>query len=298
MLATAIAGSAAAEYNPKLGRFMQRDPNGTTLVLQQGLIQNAGARRLGTRPPGDRQYRDGLHLYGYATSAPITRLDARGLWSLGEHKSITKHALQNLRIPYAHASAREKFIKGVVAGSIYPDVPEGYISLAIKYNREYFEESTTYRSHSGDLMWWHGMAQGGKDEGDNRDRADAVYEKMINRTLDTVDDGWRKGSYDKGHHIGRLLHTIQDSFCPSHTARENGKIVKFLDYAEQDHGEHKKWDKRKNSPLEWEDALDASRKFLAQAVHMNGGREALEKLLREDIFARAATLKIGTWPDR
>lgn len=64
----AFVQPAAAHYDPKLGRWLERDPLGTP-------IPSADAVRIG------QQYRDGMNLYGYARHSPATRFDPMGLSS-------------------------------------------------------------------------------------------------------------------------------------------------------------------------------------------------------------------------
>jgi hypothetical protein len=70
---------ARAEYNPKLGRFMQRDPNQTALVLSE-----AGSDRARTQVPhaavsAPGQYQDGMNFLLAFGANPINHLDPTGL---------------------------------------------------------------------------------------------------------------------------------------------------------------------------------------------------------------------------
>jgi hypothetical protein len=110
MLAQDAFGRARM-YNPTLGRFMQRDPLGTSLQPplltspQPILERNVSDLRFTQRDqPGEQhadgsreygpmaQYEDGGNLYGYVDSRPLYMTDPRGLgkclWSNGKCRNI------------------------------------------------------------------------------------------------------------------------------------------------------------------------------------------------------------------
>jgi hypothetical protein len=67
-------------YSPTLGRFMQRDPNATSMVLIESAAmhgQGIGAAVAAISP--DAMYGDGHNLYQYLGSNPWQRFDALGL---------------------------------------------------------------------------------------------------------------------------------------------------------------------------------------------------------------------------
>ena len=69
----------ARTYCFKLGRFGQRDRNGTGTALAAGLARNAQRQIVLTSLAAGQQYRDGVHLYAYVRGMPINRTDAGGL---------------------------------------------------------------------------------------------------------------------------------------------------------------------------------------------------------------------------
>ena len=77
------APPAAAEYNPKLGRFMQADPNGQALVLQ-ALRHSATNPMVTVSMAYQLQYGDGMNFYEYLRSSPIARRDPGGTRSYVE----------------------------------------------------------------------------------------------------------------------------------------------------------------------------------------------------------------------
>ena len=79
ILATSIPGTAQAEYNPKLGRFVQRDPNETGALYATALARNAQTRAVMAGLGAGTQYLNGLNLFEYTGSNPINRYDPAGL---------------------------------------------------------------------------------------------------------------------------------------------------------------------------------------------------------------------------
>ncbi len=86
ILLTVAASSAQAMYHTGMGRFMQRDPNGTALVSAGRM---GAASRVGSAGPAAgggfiqrdpiRQYADGMNLYQYVRSGPTRYVDQLGL---------------------------------------------------------------------------------------------------------------------------------------------------------------------------------------------------------------------------
>ncbi|MCZ2111411.1 MAG: hypothetical protein LC118_17910, partial [Dehalococcoidia bacterium] len=89
------------------------------------------------------------------------------------------------------------------------------------------EDTLMYRTHKGDLQWWHGMAEGGTAEAMNR--------KLLARMLLPVAE--YRGSPanpNAGFLIGNALHTVQDLYTPPHVERDpDGLIIRHQDYAAQ-----------------------------------------------------------------
>ncbi len=90
------------------------------------------------------------------------------------------------------------------------------------------KDTLMYRTHKGDLQYWHGMTGGGET-------ADEMTAKLVNR-LSGPFKAYRSASADPmtGFAIGEVLHTIQDLYTPSHTYRDRkGQISRFQDYTAQ-----------------------------------------------------------------
>jgi hypothetical protein len=186
------------------------------------------------------------------------------------HEDLTRQASKFAEVPYD--SRLEK-------GCRWPDVPCSRKSptggevpdddtVATCYNNflKYLatkEKGTVpYRSHQGDLQIWHSMSL----------TSGEANSKVRDRILKQVGEWYEKGRRDNKNglfHVGRALHTIQDSFSRAHTWRaENkneppagspyrrpikGEILAFQDYNAQEGVKHRTSD-QKSSPS-YEDAL-------------------------------------------
>lgn len=67
------------DYDPITGRFIQHDPLGIVLaVVEERLFMV------------QKQYNDGMNLYGYSQSKPVIKSDSYGLWAKDIHYTATK----------------------------------------------------------------------------------------------------------------------------------------------------------------------------------------------------------------
>jgi len=74
---------ASAEYNPKLGRFLQADPNGTGLVMAPGLPYHGINPTVTVSMAYELQFGDGMNFYEYLRSNPGVGTDPSGLKAWG-----------------------------------------------------------------------------------------------------------------------------------------------------------------------------------------------------------------------
>jgi hypothetical protein len=135
------------------------------------------------------------------------------------------------------------------------------------------ENSLPYRSHFGDLQIWHSMSP--SSDLTNSD----VREKIVGQMLDWYQQA--QGETDRAvqlFYMGKMLHTVQDSYSESHVVRENGEIVQFQNYADQDGGQHGQADK-----ISSEASLKASAAVL-QLFKSGASANEVERYLRNEVF--------------
>ncbi len=200
-------------YDPAVGRWLSKDPIGFAA--------------------GD------ANVYRYVGNETADSTDPSGLWERAVHQDLSRsaanRALFKMRTDGGSGAwgalfsppEDTSFAKGLEAGSSWPDFPG--------------LDSTLYESHLGDDVFWHSMATKNPETGDFYSPQD-MQKKMVDRIIDGYNDALNaKDDRTKGFEIGRSLHTLQDSFSPSHTVRGNcgtGPISQFQDYSQQDHGKH------------------------------------------------------------
>ena len=223
----------ARYYSPVLGRFISRDP-----------IDYAG----------------GMNLYEYVGGMAVGAVDPTGQWEVGVgfwgtpiHETFSRMAAS------AAGLAGEEnlgFLSGMEEGVVWPDLPDGiWASLMYLWDVERGAgvysaakrrlAERTRRSHYGDWVYIHGMGAPGAC---CKDLAKAMEDWIVGCYMRAQQ---AKSDWRKGWEIGRALHTIQDSYCRSHTGRQLqvvggrwkfGPITRFQYYNTQDHDWHKKLD--------------------------------------------------------
>ena len=169
------------------------------------------------------------------------------------HEDITKWAAILAGIDYGTA---------LDEGCAWPDVPctdENSVETCYFKTWRNLDKKGTLanRSHYGDLQYWHSMAPAGKHTNGE------VLELIVKQLR-----AWFKKAIDDGQifHIGKVLHTVQDSYSRSHVIRKPGKgellqtrlIVRFQAYDAQDAHKHGEADKIQKGGI-WKipGALDA-----------------------------------------
>jgi hypothetical protein len=112
------------------------------------------------------------------------------------------------------------------------------------------KNSPAYKSHYGQNQFWHAMSPGKHlTNGQVRDKILRQHEiwwswALANRFA-TVGVPLPTGILPQGlFHVGKILHTVQDSFSDSHTIRNEAReIISFQDYTQQDAAKHGEADK-------------------------------------------------------
>ncbi len=265
----------ARHYDPVMGRFLQNDPMG---------------------------YYDSMNLYQAFNMNGVNFVDPKGEWALGVHEEITSKAfsakasklfkMATARFLGFGFSKRKYFKAGLIAGSTWPDMPDGAlealkvldIKIFPKFSLELQEkpnkELLTYRSHFGDIQHWHAMKSGNNT---NEQVAWLIKHDIINwlmlarellfppSEMRPQKEGFKKyitsghkmiKGYKKikmaGQLIGMAMHLIEDSYCPAHAERDKKTfdIIQFFDYGKQD----KEWH-HKNDEIN-----DRTKRFYLEAI--------------------------------
>jgi RHS repeat-associated protein len=196
--------------------------------------------------------KDSMDLYAYVSNSPINHIDPLGSFKIGSPISPPTHEAITSR---AAARALEKtsakltfvemlgFTRGLKEGSRWPDMPEGIVKAGSVLGAEgkvkdAEKSSLTYRTHFGDLQYWHSMSSAADKS------AVDVRNKIIAQTSEWYDQGikhFASGKYDEaGKELGKVLHMVQDSWSPAHVARDpkTGRIAGFQNYSLQDSAKH------------------------------------------------------------
>ncbi|MCD8415943.1 DUF4280 domain-containing protein [Tenacibaculum dicentrarchi] len=164
----------------------------------------------------------------------------------------------------AEAAARAGIFYGerLDEGCAWPDVPYGdqdsietcyFDMLWMMYKgNDADKNSLVYRSHNGDLQFWHSMAPPG--DYTNQQIVDKIVvqaKKWYNKAqglekeyMKLSQQDWLSRLLEVKHvmglfHIGKILHMIQDSYSESHILRNSKKeIIQIQSYTSQDSHKH------------------------------------------------------------
>lgn len=183
-----VAADASAYYHPTLGRFLSRDP-GSGDSMRIGVAGPATVLQFIPRDPVGR-YRDGMNLYQYVQSNPITRVDPDGLWGRETH-----------------------YGKGGIVMGTYD------IADKVGFNKRCAEVLAAWNQGVDDMTSAVLFPQYHFDPG----RAEA-YTRRWNRGVKKLNEakvwfGFQPSVYDGLARIGEALHSYQDGF--SHTAKHH-----------------------------------------------------------------------------
>ena len=151
----------------------------------------------------DRRADQGVVRMKDGTSVVVEFYKIRGNGAV--HEDITKSAAEKAGVPYDNA---------LDEGCAWPDVPCDTNKVETCYYKTYKEYKKTgtlsCRSHYGDLQYWHSMAPTGNWTNQE------VLEKIIAQAKE-----WYEAALQQNQifHIGKILHTVQDSYSRSHVVR-------------------------------------------------------------------------------
>jgi RHS repeat-associated protein len=209
-----------------------------------------------------------LNLYAYTGHNPIRYSDPDGGFKIegggAIHEAIARAAA---------GDAGVKYTKQLDQGVAWPDVPMGYAGT---WRNLHTPGTLANRSHYGDLQFWHSMASGSeKSNGE-------VLDKIVKQAREWWSDASKGSDLD----MGKLLHTVQDSFSDSHVARDkSGAILFFENYGEQDADKHGTADKGSD----WKTIPGAQEAYKASSQLLKMRKEnadfgEVEKYLRGTVY--------------
>ena len=185
-----FAADAAAYYHPAMGRFLQRDPGpgGATRIGTAGRAVGGGFIQ---PDPVGNQYADGMNLYQYVRSNPITRLDPDGLWGRETHWGDPVRK----RVKGTYDIAKDDVGFSHKCAKVLADWNQGVddVTPAWAFPRFHFEPG---RSAAYTERWNKGVKK--------LEEAEVWY-------------GFRPSVYDGLAHIGEALHSYQDGFSHKDT---------------------------------------------------------------------------------
>lgn len=196
------------------------------------------------------------------------------------HEKITKNAARAAQLPYDNR---------LDEGCAWPDVPcadeDSVETCYYKAWREIDKKGTlAYRSHHGDLQYFHCMCPTGNPT--NGQVLDAIISKArawYNRALILSSGPDFQG--DGLFHLGKLCHMLQDSYAQSHTWRDakTQKVITFQNYNEQDPKKHSTADSYE--ALGATGAFDATKRLMTFFKERKPFNPEIETFLREDVFS-------------
>ena len=214
-----------------------------------------------TRDPAG--FQDGPNQYCYVHCNPVNKIDPHGLWGVlpgfggRAHQYITKRAIKQSGVKM-NIFKRMSRTRGAATRA----------DLRLSHRKP----ENNYR-HSTSIG----------------ESAKETKDKMMKQAMEWVKEGGSDG-------LGKLYHMVQDSYCPSHTERdENGNIVKFHNYEEQKKEEdgakkHRQMDeiKDENGDVrpQVQDAIDATADLM-KLTENGASEEDIEKHLDEVVWALA-----------
>jgi hypothetical protein len=276
-------------------------------------------------------YQDSMNLYQAFNQNPVNFVDPMGEWWVTEHQNMVIEMLRGWKLqeslnssfgyfPTGYLRVKFKlsislrgisltelkpgeklapinswaFLEGLLSGSVWPDAPHGYIELFRQLKLIKDQSSMEMKSHHGIFQFWHFMF-----DPRYHPRSPKLY---INKVIDWVVGFIKKGvslleegkAFKGGKYIGIAMHIIQDSFAPSHAARnENMEITRIQDYSIQDPGLHQELgDFKKYNEMYWNAAVRACRTILELILQNNFDEQQIRNELWK-IFKASENIKMG-----
>jgi|GEM_PF-5211233 len=295
-----VVSSTGAEASNNLYRFSSKPQSGLTGLYYYGYRwYSAEWGRFISRDPIEE--RGGVNLYGFVNNNSIMSADHLGLWKIysfvagfpGVHEELTELAAYDIScLDSLSDKCRNELLEGLREGVRFPDVPDGPLDVGILESDGVkiavfigsplvlflnfpTESSLTYRSHRGDLQWWHAMYYDEKTPSQLRNKIIGRAFRLAQKSGETED------CREKGFLLGQVLHTIQDAFSRAHVERnELGEVIWFMSYNDQDSHKHGEADKETGT-WQYNKARLLSRNYLEQVLCGECSDEALNDWIRQ-----------------
>ncbi|MCL2284672.1 MAG: zinc dependent phospholipase C family protein [Fibromonadales bacterium] len=230
-------------------------------------------------------------------NAELWGIDVKG----GGHEDLTEEAALEVGFKFGGLNGQD-----LEEGCAWPDVPyaediykttTAYAHFVWIYRRHTksgitYEGDLAYESHFGKNQHWHSMCP--KEKGKTFTNEE-VKTKIIQQLQEWYNDAIKFKEKNGLFHIGKMLHTIQDSYCFSHCWRTFNKykwsIWTFQGYEKQNSDLHSVADQsfvknksgKKIQTIGYKKALEAT-KFILGCYKENSGWEKLYKYLNDSIY--------------
>jgi len=224
-------------------------------------------------------------------------IDAKG----SGHEDITKEAALELGFKFGGLNGQD-----LEEGCAWPDVPYAkdvhktttdYVNFAIIYGKHSilggkYDGDLAYESHFGKNQHWHSMCP--KEKGKTMTNEE-VKAKIMQQLHEWYSDAAKLREKNGLFHIGKMLHTIQDSYCFSHCWRTfeeyKWSIWSFQGYEKQNSCLHSVADKsfvknadgKKIQTVGYKKALEAT-KFILRCYKENSSWEKPYNYLNDTVY--------------
>ena len=214
--------------------------------------------------------------YLFVSNSPYMNFDYLGAWALDLHRQLVESAFDTLRNQgyFANIENPKAFKNSLSRGSTLPDNPVNswwsILTPCLLY-----KSWTTYRSHFGDLQWWHSMNPGITPEENSDNVRDEIRNNIIETLVNLLRETRKNGDVDPVD-LGFALHMVADSYSHGHAVRnERGEIVNYNNYKEQN-------TKEDHTPYDYlyPEGSEKDKKYPNQRTLFKNAQVATEKVMK------------------